>query len=241
MYERLKRLGIPVGITRNSDTTLSPSERVKKALSFFGNSSDVILISNHINAGGGEGTEVIYALRDKSTLADKILGNLTKCGLKERKTYQKKSLISNKDYYFILRDTANTDAVIVEYGFIDNEKDLDKLLKNYKEYAYAVVDAIFSYKGIPIKYYVVEKGDTLYSIAKKYNMSVDDLMYVNELSSTTIQIGQQLVIKGNTYKVEKGDTLYSIAKKNNTTVEKLMDINKLKNTLINIGQELILP
>lgn len=54
MYDRLKELGIPVAITRESDTTLSPTERVNSILSKFGNNSDVIVISNHINAGGGE-------------------------------------------------------------------------------------------------------------------------------------------------------------------------------------------
>ena len=63
MYDRFKELGIPVAITRDSDTTLSPTDRVNTILNKFGNSSDVILISNHVNSGGGEGAEVIYALR----------------------------------------------------------------------------------------------------------------------------------------------------------------------------------
>ena len=54
MYDEFKRLGIPVYMTREVDETLSPSERVKRAKSAFGTSDDVILISNHINAGGGE-------------------------------------------------------------------------------------------------------------------------------------------------------------------------------------------
>lgn len=52
MYDRFKELGVPVAITREEDVTLSPSERVSNILSKFGNSSDVILISNHVNAGG---------------------------------------------------------------------------------------------------------------------------------------------------------------------------------------------
>ena len=47
-------LGIPVAITRNSDVTLSPTDRTNSILSKFGNSSDVIVISNHVNAGGGD-------------------------------------------------------------------------------------------------------------------------------------------------------------------------------------------
>ena len=41
-------------MTRTTDETLNPTDRVNKALSFYGNGSDIILLSNHINAGGGE-------------------------------------------------------------------------------------------------------------------------------------------------------------------------------------------
>ena len=53
MYDRFKELGVPVALTRNSDVTLSPTERTNKILSEFGNNKDVIVISNHLNAGGG--------------------------------------------------------------------------------------------------------------------------------------------------------------------------------------------
>ena len=54
MYERLKNLGIPVKITRTTDETLSPTERVERVLDAYGNDPNVIVVSNHINAGGGE-------------------------------------------------------------------------------------------------------------------------------------------------------------------------------------------
>ena len=54
MYDRFKELGIPVKITRDNDMTLSPSERVEKILDAYGNNPNVIVISNHINAGGGD-------------------------------------------------------------------------------------------------------------------------------------------------------------------------------------------
>ena len=52
MYDEFKRLGIPVYMTREEDMTLSPKDRVAKAMSFLGKDKNVILISNHINAGG---------------------------------------------------------------------------------------------------------------------------------------------------------------------------------------------
>ena len=56
MYDRFKELGIPVVITREIDETLSPNERIQKILNAFGNNKNVIVISNHLNAGGGEGS-----------------------------------------------------------------------------------------------------------------------------------------------------------------------------------------
>lgn len=56
MYKRLQELGIPSVIIRDTDETLPRNERVKRALEAFGNDPNVILISNHINAGGGEFT-----------------------------------------------------------------------------------------------------------------------------------------------------------------------------------------
>ena len=53
MYDRLKELGVPVTLTRDNDTTLTPTERVNKILSAYGNDPNVIVISNHLNAGGG--------------------------------------------------------------------------------------------------------------------------------------------------------------------------------------------
>lgn len=52
MYDRFKELGIPVVLTRTGDTELSADARSSKVLDSFGNSKDVIVISNHMNAGG---------------------------------------------------------------------------------------------------------------------------------------------------------------------------------------------
>ena len=52
MYDRFKALGIPISITRTDDVTLTPEERVEKIQDFYGKGNDVIVISNHINAGG---------------------------------------------------------------------------------------------------------------------------------------------------------------------------------------------
>ncbi len=53
MYDEFQKLGIPVYITRNTDETLEPEERVDRILGAFGDNPNVIVISNHVNAGGG--------------------------------------------------------------------------------------------------------------------------------------------------------------------------------------------
>ena len=85
--------------------------------------------------------------------------------------------------------------------------------------------------------YIVQKGDTLYSIAKKYNLNVQELINTNNLE-TTIYPGQILYLpaKINTYTVVKGDSLYSIAKKFNTTVDMIKKKNNLTSNLLVIGQ-----
>lgn len=52
MADRLKDLGANVTLTRDSDITLSPKERTNRVLNAYGNKDDVLVISNHINAGG---------------------------------------------------------------------------------------------------------------------------------------------------------------------------------------------
>lgn len=59
MYDRFKELGVPVSLTRDSDKTLSPSDRTKKVSSFYGSGKDVIVISNHLNAGGADSQSVV--------------------------------------------------------------------------------------------------------------------------------------------------------------------------------------
>ena len=258
MYDRFKQLGVPVAITRDSDTTLSPTDRVNTILNKFGNSSDVILISNHVNSGGGEGAEVIYALRNKDTLAKRILENIGATGQTTRKYYQRRlPSDTSKDYYFIHRNTGNLEPLIVEYGFIDNTKDVEFLKENYEELAEAVISAVANYIGVPYtppedlitNTYVVQKGDTLYSIANKLGTTVSELKKENNLTSNTLQIGEVLRVptkeiyeeEENIYIVKKGDTLYSIAMANNTTVDELKKANNLTSNILSTGQLLKIP
>lgn len=115
--------------------------------------------------------------------------------------------------------------------------------------------------------YVVQSGDSLYKIAKKHNITVNDLKAWNNLSSNSLQVNQSLIVSNNavatvnspiigdaapsiveptatgsklkTYRVVKGDTLSKIATKHGTTIAKLKEWNNLSSDLIKIDQVLI--
>ncbi len=260
MYDRFKELGIPVYITRDTDETLNPTERVERILNAFGNREDVIVISNHINADAttADGAEVIYALRNNDVLANLILEEIEKAGQNIRYSFQRKlPRDQSKDYYFIHRNTGVTQPVIVEYGFLDSNKDDPEQLKNnYKSYADAVVRAVLRYleiEGEQSGTYTVQSGDSLWSIAKRYNVTVDALKSANKLTTNVLSIGQVLkipesVIENNNgteseiiYVVASGDSLWAIARQYGVTVDQLKQTNNLVSDLLTVGMELKIP
>lgn len=94
MYDRFKKLGIPVTMTRSTDVTLTPIERVNKVLGAY-----VLMLSNHLNAGGG-GAEVIYVLRNNQALSNSVLNEISKISQNVRSSYQRKSTSDpTKDYF----------------------------------------------------------------------------------------------------------------------------------------------
>jgi len=95
----------------------------------------------------------------------------------------------------------------------------------------------------------VEIVDSLYSIAKNYNTSVNELISLNNLKSTNLSIGQKLLVPESfnssislptyvNYTVKRGDNLYSIANTYNTTVDTIKKDNSLSTNLLTIGQVL---
>ena len=176
MYDRFKELGIPTKMTRTTDETLEPAARTERILDAFGNSNNVIVVSNHINAGGGDGAEVIYALRNNGTLANLVLDQIGETGQNMRKAYQRRLPSDNsKDYYFIHRNTGVTQPIIVEYGFLDSTADdVSQLKNNWEDLAEAVVDGILEYIGVSTptpptgNYYTVKSGDTIFMENNEY-------------------------------------------------------------------------
>ncbi|MEZ4886067.1 MAG: LysM peptidoglycan-binding domain-containing protein [Chitinophagales bacterium] len=117
-----------------------------------------------------------------------------------------------------------------------------------------------------LKVYTVQKGDSLYKIALKFEVSIDELKRINNLTSNLLNIGQQLKVpdanaasntdsnsnsnQGNNsdnttnwslYTVKSGDSLYKIATEYNVTVDYIIQVNQLYSNNLYIGQQLKLP
>lgn len=94
--------------------------------------------------------------------------------------------------------------------------------------------------------YVVQRGDNLYSIARKFGTSVSEITRLNNLTGINLSVGQSLIIPGssgtggNTYVVQPGDSLYSIARKFNTSVDSIKRKNNLSSNLLSVGQSLVI-
>ena len=105
-------------------------------------------------------------------------------------------------------------------------------------------------------FYIVQKGDNLSSIAKKNNVSVEEIKEWNHLSGTSIQLGTSLQVAKNEavaneqlasapkmenveYIVKKGDNLGAIAKKFGSSLDDLKQWNNLQDNTIALGSSLI--
>lgn len=252
---RLDELGIENVITRTGDNNISLDERIDFIDSSFGFSDDVIVITNGLSSSSVPGVEIIYALRDSDRFAKILAEQFENSDIDINKYYQ---LRMEEDTFFdsdyIIRNTGDSESVIINYASVNNSNDLNKFVNNYEDYGEAVVRAIAIYTKndyVPTSkgdYYTVKKGDSLYSIARLYDVSVEDLKTLNKLVSNVLSIGQVLRIpdiveKSDTsvYYVKKGDTLYGIAKSYGVSVEDIKRLNSLSSNSLSIGQELLIP
>lgn len=259
--ERLNALGIENFLVRSNDETLSDSQRVNIIKNKYGTGNNVIVISNRLNTGNLNGAEIMYPLRNNSRLASSIATNLENVGQPVLKYYQlRNSNNTALDDDYLIRNTDQNQTIAIDYGYVGNQSDANFLKSNYEALAEAVVKAIADYAGVsyfpPDKegYYVVKKGDSLYSIASRYGTTVSALKSLNNLSNDNLSVGQLLKLPSsvsdekpekeppkNTYVVQKGDTLYSVSRKYNTTVEQIKKLNNLTSNNLSIGQVILVP
>jgi N-acetylmuramoyl-L-alanine amidase len=148
-FKRFRELGVPVDMTRMTDIYLSPEERTR----LIRNSGAKYCISNHINAGGGDGVETIHSIFADDVLAAQLAQEIVKEGQNLRRVFTRTLPYDrNKDYYFMHRDTGAVNTTIVEYGFADSKKDdVKQLQKHWQNYAEAVVRGFCQHIGHPYR------------------------------------------------------------------------------------------
>lgn len=256
--ERLNNIGIENFLVDENNAGLTDEEKVNIIKDKYGNGNNIIVISNRLNTGGKNGAEIMYPLRNNSKLASLIASNLEDAGQTVLKYYQlRNNSDTSKDDDYLIRNTANNLTIVIDYGYIDNTSDANFLKNNYEKLAEAVVKSIANYAGVSYTpanmkgYYIVKKGDSLWSIASKNNTTVDNIKKLNNLSSNNLSVGQVLKLsydtgnedikESNIYTVKKGDSLWLIANKYGTTVDELKSSNNLKSNTLSIGQTLIIP
>jgi LysM repeat protein len=90
--------------------------------------------------------------------------------------------------------------------------------------------------------YKINKGDTFYSLSKRFNVEIWQIQQINKI--TDLKYGQVIKIPNRTfleYKVKKGDTLFSLARKFNSTIEEILSVNSISDFNIKGGQVLKIP
>lgn len=115
-----------------------------------------------------------------------------------------------------------------------------------------IICAVFTVMQINAeKIHIISKGDTLYNISKRYNVTIDEIKSYNKIEDIGgLVIGSELIIPddqpvdegetdGDIYIVKKGDTLFSISRKFNLPLSQLMQYNNLKEgSVLALGQQL---
>jgi len=147
-YQRFQELGVSVGITRRTDVTLDSEARA----TLVRNSGARYCISNHINSGGGRGSEMIYSIYATSAMPKALAEELEAEGMPNRRVFTR-TLPNNpqRDYYYMHRETGSVETVIVEYGFADNSIDAQKLNTDWRDLAEAVVRGFCEFANLPYR------------------------------------------------------------------------------------------
>ncbi len=244
IYNRLSSLGFPVYITRSEDETISNFDRFELLNRITDdNNGGSLVFSVQVDNENPNGISFIRSINRDEETNKELYEKLNNIGVVKTKTLPNDE---EKDFYAIQRLAPDgSDAIVIEFGY----DYLNKTKEEKEKISDEVINKIISYFGnvsFNNNYdnYIVEKGDSLFKIAKKYDTSIDELKKINSLGTDYLVIGQILKVpssNNNFYIVKKGDSLYSIAKKFNTTVDKIKDINNLISDKLIINQKVIIP
>lgn len=115
----------------------------------------------------------------------------------------------------------------------------------HKENGGTAPGRVVSIPSLKLRSYRVQEGDSLFGLARRFDVSVDSIITVNDLKNAYyLQIGRELKIpnmSGIFYTVSDGDTLSGISEKYGVSVNRIADVNDLSSSVIHKGQRFFLP
>ncbi len=218
-------------VVRKGDSLYSIAKRYNTTV------KDIVRLNNLTSNNLAVGQQLIIAIDDNTTPTP---------------TTYKDYVVQKGDSLWTIANKNNTT--------VDEIKQINNLTSNMLSIG-QVLKLPTQDKVEEVEMYTVQKGDSLYSIAKKFGVTVDEIKSLNNLTSNNLSIGEQLMIKSTTgdepinpeeecigtgyvepqyimYTVQRGDSLYTIARRYNTSVDNIKALNSLTNNNLSIGQQL---
>ena len=257
LYGISKQFGVSVQSIKNANNITSDSITIGQVLKIPTTESTLLYIVQPGDSLYSIATRYNTTVQNLIEL-NNLKGNIISVGQEIRIPIGQQENITT----YIVKKGDNLYSIANRYNTtVDKIKTLNNLQTNLLSIGQSLKIPITTQSNDNYITYIVRRGDSLYKIANVYNTTVDDLIKLNNLSSTLLSIGQTLKIKQSinpnlpesgeikecfgkgykeptyqTYTVQRGDSLYTIAKKYNTKVDNLIALNNLKTNNLSIGQ-----
>lgn len=279
-YYKVKKGDSLIGISNDQGVTVEALKKWNNLQSDYApigknlkiNSTDAVAISDKkvVTQPQTNSKPETTTVKENATLASTTV-----------KTYKEEKVVSYKDVvkYHNVKNGDNLSEIASKYGvslneikkwnnlsgtnisigkslkIIKNEKVVTTIKKEIKVNKKATETLVANNNGKENQsdFYEVQKGDNLFSIAKKFNVSIENLKKWNNLNDLNVQLGSKLALtdeekapsnvpdegKISEHIVEKGENLLSISKKYNVSIADLKEWNKMQDNTVSQGVKLI--
>ncbi len=269
----LRQAGDEIALAVPAPASKQPEYKEQPAVIIAPNNSNSIDVESVINQPKTQETQEVDIIQDKKTKPVKETKKEPEYVEKERggNSYDVTIEEKNKELSIDKKQLDNVEYHTVQAGetlFAISRKygksvDQLKQLNNLSDYTLSVGQKLIINENFKEKqpdtestnfYHEVQKGETLYAIAKKYNMGVDEIKQLNNLGDVALSVGQKLMVSKATkpqsktteavttnfvyHTVEKGETLYAISRKYSVKVDDIKKLNNLGDAAISVGQKL---